>query len=112
VDLAGWTFTYPTEFHQVIVERSTAAGDVLQLDLRMQMEDFNNKSRYTFWTTLLYRRLQGAWGFESVTVSEVGGGWRDVRPSVESPEPTPDRPIDARPARPPGRGPQHPVRPR
>lgn len=114
--LSAWTFSFPTEFHQVVIEKTTEVGDVLQLDTRLQMEDFNNHHRYTFWLTLVYKRQQGLWNVESATLAHVAPGWLTEVPAIppegaEVTTPTEGaRPLDARPARAPGRPRPQPIR--
>jgi len=78
--LRAWSFSFPTEFHAIVIEKQTEAGDVLQLDTRTQLEDFNNHERYTLWLTVVYRRVSSTWRFESAAVSDSVAGWMDSKP--------------------------------
>lgn len=91
VGIGSWVFTYPTEFHDLQVVGTTQAGDVLQLDTRLQLEDFNTHEHYTFWTTLLYTRELSAWRFESATITASAREWVEVVPVVPA-VPTPPGP--------------------
>lgn len=79
--LGSWMFSYPTEFHALVVEKTTEAGDVLQLDTRVQLEDFNTHAHFTVWMTLLYTRELSAWRFESATITAGVHEWVERLPA-------------------------------
>lgn len=85
VGIGSWVFSYPTEFHALVVVKATQAQDVLQLDTRLQLQDFNTHEPFTFWTTLLYTRELSAWRFESATITTGVRGWAEAMPTDAPP---------------------------